>query len=173
MQSSLTMHHPHRNYSGSDSCGLSICIFGLTRISVSDKSGLVNHSVSPCSSIPSPKSGCSSFFPLLPQQSQSNHLFGHLVSGSGLIKHKNKTHWLIFLPRTIPQLVHNAAHKLNTRTSVLDKSTGPFGLLSCTQQQSRHSRCCARKDVKNRASTQEWFPGMLSQPPVTCDSGIS
>lgn len=95
---------------------------------------------------------------LLPITSSAEPVQPFIWSLGELIRvknHKNKTHWLIFLPRTIPQLVHSAAHKLNTRTSVLDKSTGPFGLLSCTQQAERTQQMC-KEGCKNRASTQEW-----------------
>lgn len=78
----------------------------------------------------------------------------------------------LLFSRTIPQLVHREVHKLNTRTSVLDLSSGPFALCPAPSS-SAEEQMLSEEGCKDSASTQKLIPGMRSQPPVTCDSGIS
>lgn len=168
MQSLLTLYHPHRKDSVPDSHQLSISIFYFTCVYFSDKNGLVS-SVPSCSFIPLPKPDCSSIFPWLPWQSPFSHLFVHSVNKirelTWVKNQKYKTCWLISFPDHLPSefTVQN-----NTRMSVLDQSTGPFGLVSCPS-----SRAGTADVLWGRMLGQGKNPGMLSQPPVTCDSGMS
>lgn len=175
----LTIHHLYRSDACSELHQLSGSTFGhaFTRISFSDKDGFIRPSLSPCYSIPSqswaahPSSHCS-----INTTHQNIYLTVQWTRFRNWSELKNKKKTpkpagLLF-SRTIPQLVHREVHKLNTRTSVLDLSSGPFALCPAPSS-SAEEQMLSEEGCKDSASTQKLIPGMRSQPPVTCDSGIS
>lgn len=158
MKSLLTLYHPHRKDSVPDSHQLPINIFGLTRIYFNDKNGLVS-SVSSCSFIPLPKPDCSSFFPWLPQHSPFSHLFGHSVNRiRELTRVKNEriqNLLALFLPRSIAS-EFTVQHSIQEHLCWIKHGSIWSGVLP--QQQSRHSRCYLRKDVRAGQASRNALP---------------
>lgn len=84
---------------------------------------------------------------------------------SGLKTKKYKTCWLISYPNQLPSEFTVSTQYKN---ACADQSTDPFALVSCPS-----SRADTADVIQRRMLGPGKHPGMFSQPPVTCDSGMS